>query len=1561
MIALVSIGLSGCFESSKLFPVQGVVEFDLSAGSGNFAGCVAATPLDTGRIEVSFEFPKGASRVSIYRNGTLVFASGNEAITSFVDSALDEGRSYTYTCEATINDMAYAGYNALNLSTLSFSAPLFSGATSSTATSGSTVTVNWAPTLPGSVAADSFQVFYNIGSTVDWTNDPKKIIQVGSFSTSIEGLGDELTYAFGVRACSASGVCDSNTQSRVSTLPDSGAPRTQGAVSVTAINNSLRVSAPWIESEGAVKRRRVYFRTGAVGGTNLADYTLDHTAFVGDLSNPSVLLIVTNGVAEFQTYHVMVIDEDPSGNQNSARNVVTVTTGDLTAPVFAGVSAVALGTHKESEVNLDFTAVARQNSGETLASGTSHYLVYMTEAAYPIVPTDPCLGSVPYQTASSESYAPGARSLSLSGLLPRKTYRFCMQARDNAGNFSLSTNSVSITSLDQTAPSFDGLQSFLFNPETGSLELIWNPSSSSDISRYRIKLWRNNPDPALGTGLTSLSRAHGSASFGTVISLTEFPFVDNDTVYAQVDACDTAGSLPGGAENCTSGTVIRNRTLPDITPPPGFVGIRSAGDLVSTVNGEALIKWFAPAVWTDYRGFRIFSVNPDFSLSFLKDCGCPGGDCSASGGYTQCNVTGLTPYRTYKFHVRAYDAAGNVTILDPSNATKVASKRVADTETPSFTSGLSIGPKPTYVLTYSAASDNQYALETGAFLNYEIYRKAGTPFSVANQPFLDGSMRGTTTQLSFSDAGFMEGTTYFYSVCARDASSNRTCDGTVRSFTVSDATPPVVTSLASTKTSSPKRKNWNLTWSLSDNVTTNSNIRVNVYEKYSWNSPLSSFLATDADVQQVGSGAGLTSLSGLAGPVLSKLYVNYRVEAIDSEDNLAAAYFSVYSDNTLTLTSIAPSQGLTSGGKLLFIRGKGFSTASDTSCASGTRVWLGTPGTPENECTSVQILDDQRITCFAPAKGAGASSLWVTQPDGDGSCGIGSQATLSNAYTYSSNPQDICDDPGGWASNTGGRFANSGAGVGGSSSNPFIICNASHLQNIQAEGWSATGKYYKLGANINLENVAFTPIVFTSSTGLLELNGNNLAILNYGGSSSGSDNSRVSGLLANDAAASTSATIYVKDLSVVNAKVTISTRSSGALVVSAAPVANLSNISATGELSYTNTSTDPKLGGLVGLAGTTGSWIRDVNVKIRITSSSGIAAGSAYGGVLGWGTGHVDRATADVTLIANGVSGAGYAGGIAGNLALYNGNLGCPSERCGISDAKVTGTIRGRGFLGGVVGYSASGVQGPPFRIQRSTASVALIATTTGVNAGGIAGLLGYVGAWVAPAVIRSTAEGSITNGYGSAVLGGLVGYFQGQPAGSLGSSPGEAITESYSKLAINSSVDTGVYSGGLVGHSQFSGAAGVQPSNGSGFIIRDSYAAGSQAGGAYVGGIQGAAIGTSAADLNSVIQNTYATGTVSGSVTSILMGLLSNGTNNLTRIVNSYYNRDLAPNGTGQSLAVPGTLTLRSGSTATSVTTSSLSDQNMFLGWDFATVWYMDPVSGRPKLQWARDAGLDP
>lgn len=1440
-IGLTQVGGTACIgtNTEQLFGTQsGRGKKDPLTAGDERPGCLIGVALDTSRIRIEFEFPETADRVRLYRDGIEIMASTDRGATTYTDTRLNEGQTYRYTCEMSYKGAVRMGTRVLNIPTKAENAPVFAGVATAAALSPNSVKVTWLSPSSSGVPATSYKIYANAGSTLSWDAAPRAELEVGTNSYTITGLGDELPYVFGVEACSSGGFCARGTASGggdktlAVVTPDGGAPQTIGAASASTQNSNVILTAPWTEPAGGLKRRRVYMKSGAFSAT-LGDFTLAlTTAPIADPTTPPTSLTV-NGILENTQYHFIIQDEDPTGNLRLTP-VLSFMTGDLTPPAFGGAGSAVLGNPADTKIDLSFTAVNRQwPGGEDTTNGAAYYLVYLSSVPYttyqatPGALTDACSsGSLWGSPISTETIAPGARTLGITGLTERTTYSICMKARDFAGNISTGSTALVLTTRDVTPPAFDGVQTISFDNTTSELVLGWNPSTAADIKEYKVRLWKNAGAPDLapaGGSITDFIRSHGAphnATTGARFSNSDYALGDNEYIHALVLACDTAAALPGGSQNCSTFafTVAKYMQLPDITPPAGFAGIKGSGFQVSTVNAQATIAWFEPTWTADYYGFKVFHYNGS-NLQLLKDCPCATpGACNA--GDVSCTVTALDPYRTYTFHVRAVDAAGNQTQLNP--ATSQAQKRVADTVAPTFASSLTIGASPTFTLNWSAATDNQYAAEPGVAINYKIYRKAGSTFAAPSNPSADGTLRATTSNTTYNDNTFTEGQSYYYTVCAVDSSNNTTCDGFVRSMTVPDITPPTIGSFTSNHNSLKKR--WDLSWTMSDNFDVQGNLNVEIYQKNTVGAPGT---ATTSDAQ-VYSNTGTLTAPNLSGPINVNRYVNYLLVVRDIAGNQATQTLSVLSNNAMTVTSVSRSTGPTAGGNLILIQGTGFSKGAQNAFGTDSTVSLGIAA-----CTGVTVIDAARISCTVPAAAAASYDVTVTNPEG-------SSATLGAAYTYESIPTHICDNPGTWGSEMA-----AGAGTVG---DPYQICTRAHLdmlrnnngQNGATVDYRTGNKHFKLMDHIDLgPGGAFTPIAgldcpTTSCTTQWEgtLDGNNLVIMNFSYSNATGDGVGLFGGVKSGT---------IKNLGILNANVT-GRMNTGVLLGlrNGAGSFTIDNVYAMGTVSGTQYT-----GGLVGQLQSA------TNTVQNSWSAATVAAGTDHvGGLVGraYDTDFVSAyAEGNVTSTGN------YVGGL----------IGMDDAASTITTSYATGVVNASGAtgnVGGLIGDNAGSVSG-----SYATGAV----TSSHASATKVGGLVGNV---TSGGIANSYSTGAVT-GQNNGV-GGLIGWTIGSTVTNSYHTTGTVTGANYVGGIVgyrnSASLYSGVYStsavsgvnnvGGVVGYNANAGtiassyatgpitasgvgAGGLIGSNNANVTVNDSYATGNVTASYYVGGVIGETI----------------------------------------------------------------------------------------------------------------------
>ena len=822
-----------------------VVVSDAQVLQGTFAGCASASTLDTKRISVAVTFPDRASAMRIYRDGLLA-GTLNAGTTQLIDQGLSEGTTYAYSCEALIDGLPTAGTAKLTASTSNVNPPNFAGLKTVARVGTGTVKLSW-DALGDGPKAKNFKVYMVPGTTAPTLSSTTLVSTLSGDlkETTVSSLGDELRYTFVVTACSVTDICAGQTVSVSSgTLQDEGFPKTPGATSARMQAGKAIITAPWMHSMGAVAKRKIYqknpscssavaFPNGCVTINNFK-FEFKREEVVADLYQVPPELEVS-GLSGTTSYSFVVWDEDPSGNINSDNAaVVTVNSGDITAPSFSGIGQLVAGSLPESQLQAVFTAIDPEGSGAGQSvNGASSYLVYVTDSAPAATPADACSSATPTQQISalvnasnSARVAGESVTVTLIGLTPRRKVNVCVKARDSATNVSATTTSLTATTGDRTAPVFGGVQTLSYNTGTARLQLNWNSATSptSDVREYRITVWRCPASLTLASGgcpatsgadvlnTTRADNTTNAAGIGLANTELNPVLASNDRVSVRVEACDSAAPDYASADNCTTSGRILNVTLPDVDPPAGFLGISSAAP-ISATQGAIRVGWAAPSpasLWSDYVGFKVYTVASNESLTLVRDCVCTANNCLANP-MTTCDITGLDARRTFNFFARAYDAVGNLTAVPAAPSALARSATTNDTTPPTFAPNLNASFVNTGTtaqkgvsLSWDAATDNQYSGDAGNVVTYRVFRSMGAAFVGlgANTVPSNGSQLLATTSLNYVNltSNLTASSTDYYVVCAVDSSSNVACDPAagngVRSVAIPRLAPPVFSGIS---------------------------------------------------------------------------------------------------------------------------------------------------------------------------------------------------------------------------------------------------------------------------------------------------------------------------------------------------------------------------------------------------------------------------------------------------------------------------------------------------------------------------------------------------------------------------------------------------------------------------------------------------------------------------------------------------------------------------------------------------------------------------------------------
>jgi PKD repeat protein len=305
----------------------------------------------------------------------------------------------------------------------------------------------------------------------------------------------------------------------------------------------------------------------------------------------------------------------------------------------------------------------------------------------------------------------------VANLTDGATYYFAVTAYDGARIESGFSNEVSRTILHSVP-----VASFTASTTSGVAPLALNfiNTSTGNITSYA---W------TFGDGTTSTV-----ASPAKVYSVP-----GNYTVSLTVTG-------PGGSNTQTRANFITVAASSDMSPPTTPSGLIATASATTTVN----LAWTASTDNVGVTGYRVER--------------CQGATCSnyaqiATATGTTYSNTGLTAATTYRYRVRANDAAGNLSAYSPvATATTAAA---ADTSPPTPPSSLTATASGTGTvnLAWSASTDNV------GVTGYQIERCQGSSCTDFGEV---GIASGTT----YTNTGLLAGTNYRYRVRAADAAGN---------------------------------------------------------------------------------------------------------------------------------------------------------------------------------------------------------------------------------------------------------------------------------------------------------------------------------------------------------------------------------------------------------------------------------------------------------------------------------------------------------------------------------------------------------------------------------------------------------------------------------------------------------------------------------------------------------------------------------------------------------------------------------------------------------------------
>ncbi|WP_281423175.1 carbohydrate binding domain-containing protein [Paenibacillus oenotherae] len=402
------------------------------------------------------------------------------------------------------------------------------------------------------------------------------------------------------------------------------------------------------------------------------------------------------------------------------------------------------------------------------------------------------------------SVAGTVTSYTVTGLTPNTAYSFTVKAKDAAGNESNASQALSVTTSNVGSSSNlivnPGFETYtgttgvannwtksVTSGVTSTFELVTTPVAAGSkaqqvtgsnlangnavmIYQY-VPVTENTPYNASGQfKVNSLTNARVQLYidfYNASNSLLGYKKLDYTQVSSSFIPLQLSGTVPAGATRAKVYAILRGsaaggagsfivddmkflaeeETPVDTQAPSAPASLAATGKTDTTAS----LSWTASTDNVGVAGYEIFRNGAKIGTA-------------AAANFTD---TGLTAETSYKYTVKAYDAAGNLSAA--SNEVTVVTSAGPDTQAPSVPAGLaSNGKTETSVsLIWTASTDNK------GIAGYEIWR--------------DNAKIGTSTATSFTDSGLTASTAYNYKVSAFDVAGNLSALSAGITVTTNDA------------------------------------------------------------------------------------------------------------------------------------------------------------------------------------------------------------------------------------------------------------------------------------------------------------------------------------------------------------------------------------------------------------------------------------------------------------------------------------------------------------------------------------------------------------------------------------------------------------------------------------------------------------------------------------------------------------------------------------------------------------------------------------------------------
>ncbi|MFK5959610.1 MAG: GEVED domain-containing protein [Lutibacter sp.] len=559
------------------------------------------------------------------------------------------------------------------------------------------------------------------------------LTSVTSISYQATGLTDSTTYNFTVRAKDAAGnsSVDSNTATIITLTP----PDTQAPTAPTLTSSNITTNTVDLAWSGATDNVAI------TGYDVFKDGTL--------LTSVTSISYQATGLTDSTTYNFTVRAKDAAGNSSVDSNTATITT--VTPPDTQAPTAPTL-----TSSNITTSTVDLAWSGATDNVAITGYDVFK-DGIFLISTT-----GLTYQVI---------------GLTSGTTYNFTVRAKDAAGNNSVNSNTTTVTttSIDTTVPTAPTLTSSTIT--TSTVDLAWS-GATDNVAVTGYDVFKNG---ALLASVTSTSYQATGLAASTTYNFT-------------VKAKDAAGNSSVDSNTATITTTTQSLTYCNskgTTITDEYIGKVQIGTINnSSGNGNGYSDFTSISTNLNKGANTTITITPTWTGTVYSEGYSVWIDYNQNGNFTDAGeqvwskaASQTTPVSgTFTIPTTALAGATRMRISMKYNGIPTACETFSYGEVEDYTIVLADpipdNQAPTApILTANGATATTVNLSwSGATDNIAV-----TGYDV----FKNGSLLTSVTSTSYQVTGLNAGTTYNFTVKAKDAAGNSSVDSNTATITTS--------------------------------------------------------------------------------------------------------------------------------------------------------------------------------------------------------------------------------------------------------------------------------------------------------------------------------------------------------------------------------------------------------------------------------------------------------------------------------------------------------------------------------------------------------------------------------------------------------------------------------------------------------------------------------------------------------------------------------------------------------------------------------------------------------